>query len=837
MCGFFSASPCPSLQGRGSCAHTHRAGSVTHVSDLSALYGRPNESQTFAGNLARRFAGAHGVPRPSAAGRRFVAARLRDSGLGAYSRAVMKAALMLVAGLALAVVLAGCERDDVGGVVEPPAASGPNVLLVTLDTTRADRLGCYGHEASGTPYLDDLASRGVRFERAYAQVPLTLPSHASLLTGEYPPEIGLRVNGSGRLGGDVPTLASVLKGRGYRTGAFVAAAVLSDAYGLDRGFDHYDNDLGADTGGGDAVAERPGDAVCDAAIAWLDASSDRPFFAWVHLFDPHHPYEPPEPYQENFADPYDGEIAFADAQVGRLLEWLSDHGLQEETLVVVAGDHGEAFGEHEEKQHGLFVYEATMHVPLIMALPSAVPAGGVVGDVAELVDVMPTVLELVGAEDVPEISGRSLVAAMRDSESEESQYAYGESQYARMSFGWAPLASLTSERWKYIRAPRPELYDLQVDPGEAANVIAEHADVAADLGGRLDRMLGAMELREASSAELDAEALAQLQSLGYLGGTAASAGDEPADGRDPKDMVGVYRGMMRARDALQRGRFADVVAILEPLIEQSPESDALYAPLGAAYLRLGRFEEAQQAYAMSLRQDPDHPGNLCGLGDALRQLGGVEEAVTVYERVLASWPEYGQAHSRLGLIRARQGNHAKALEHFRRFAELSPSSPNAHANLANALMAGQKVEEAVQELETALELSPEYEPALRVYWNYLWAAGRHKEAVAALRQACDAFPQDGMLWAKLAWVLATSPGLGGGPEEAVQIGERAAGLQPDDPMVLDVLGMAYARAARFEDAARVAERAVELARAAGNDDFAGEIQYRLQRYREGRPMP
>ncbi len=751
------------------------------------------------------------------------------------NRSVVNAALRWMVSLALLVMAVGCERDDADRVNEPSAPSGLNVLLVTLDTTRADRLGCYGYDTAETPNLDKLAAEGVRFDRAYAQAPLTLPSHASLLTGKYPPELGMRINGGGRLSGDIPTLATELKGEGYRTGAFVAAAVLSKAYGLERGFDIYDDDM-SDTGAGVLVAERPGDQVCDAALEWLAESPEGPFFAWIHLFDPHHPYNPPDPYRSKFSDPYDGEIAFTDAQVGRLLQRLQDLKLTDRTLVVVAGDHGEAFGEHQEKQHGLFVYESTMRVPLIVVSPKSVQVGLVIDGVVELVDIMPTVLELAGMKDVPEVSGQSLVAAMRDPASAVGQYAYGESQYPRMSFGWASLVSLTSDRWKYIRAPRQELYDLRADPSEEENIIADYAEVASDLDCRLQRMLEMMEVQEASSVDRNAESLAQLQALGYVGGTSNNVGDDE-NGRDPKDMVVVYRGLMQARDALQRRRYDDVTEIIEPLIEQSPESDALYAPLGAAFLRLGRFEDARHAYSMSLRRDNDHPGNLCGLGDSLRQSGRVDEAILVYEQALAAWPNYGQAHSRLGLIRAQQGDHAEALEHFRRFAELNPSSPNAHTNLANALMAVQQADKAVHELEIALELSPDYEPALRIYWYYLWSTGRRKKAAAALRRACKAFPQDGELWLNLTRVLATAPGLRSGLDEAVQTGERTVKLQPNDPVALDTLGIVYAQAGRFEKAIRLAVRAENLARAAGNDEFAEEILSRLQRYREQKPLP
>ena len=734
----------------------------------------------------------------------------------------------------LLLFVVSCSRREEG---PPPAPTPnrPNVLLITIDTTRADRLGCYGHTAANTPHLDSLATGGVRFDRAYAQVPLTLPSHTSLLTGAYPPETGLRINGGGRLGDDIPTIATVLKAKGYRTGAFVAAAVLSASFGLDRGFDHYDDNLPNDSSLSGPVAERPGNLVCDAALAWLAESPDRLFFAWVHLFDAHHPYEPPQPYQAKCADPYDGEIAFADAQLGRLLDWLNAEGLRERTLVVVVGDHGEAFGEHEEKQHGLFVYDSTMRVPLLMSQPARLPAGRVVTPVVQLVDVVPTVFDLIGLETPSEASGQSLVAAVNSTEPITGRSAYAETQYPYMCFGWAPLASLTTDRWKYIEAPRPELYDIQADPAETRNVIANYPDDARKLSSQLTRMISEMRFREAQAADLDADSVRQLQTLGYVGGAAQEGLDDPKNVRDPKDMVVVYLGLMRARHALQQHQYGDVVAMLEPLVSQSPESDVLYAPLGAAYLQLKRFEDARIAYEQSLRRVPNAPENLCGLGDALGGLGQLDQAALQYERALGYWPTFGQAHSRLGLIRARQGRHADALEHFRKFAELSPSSPNAHSNLANALMAMNKPAEAAEHLQTALKLSPNYAPAHRLYWQALLAAHREGEAVAALRQACAAMPRDAMLGARLAWLLAVNPKLGGTPEEAVRLAEAAARIQPTNATVLDALGAAYANAGRYDDAARVSQQAIDLAEASGNTRLTVQIRNRLQHYQQGLP--
>ena len=351
-----------------------------------------------------------------------------------------------------------------------PAKDAPNLLLLTLDTTRADRLGCYGYAAAQTPALDAIAARGVRVEQAYCAVPLTLPSHVSLLTGTYPPANGIRVNGGGMLSAELPTLAEEFQIRGYRTGAFVAAWVLSATFGLDRGFDHYDDDVGGHDGSTEIGSERPADAVCDAALDWLDRQPDVPFFAWVHFFDPHTPYAPPPGYRQASADPYDGEITFMDAQLGRLTAWLDERQLREKTLIVVAGDHGESFDEHGETEHGMLIYDTTLHVPLIFSFPARLPAGTVLSTGGRLTDVFPTVADLLGWKAPPGTDGISLTPALRAGEG-RFPTTYAESRYPRQSFGWAALRSLITAEWKYIDAPQPELYDRDGDAQELTNLI------------------------------------------------------------------------------------------------------------------------------------------------------------------------------------------------------------------------------------------------------------------------------------------------------------------------------------------------------------------------------
>src|SRR5437763_8743380 len=353
------------------------------------------------------------------------------------------------------------------------ALRGANVLLVTIDTLRADHVGAYGQNGALTPTIDALARDGLRFERTYAHVPLTLPSHASLLTGAYPTRTGVRDNGAFRLGQRPATLAAVLETAGYRTGAFVGAFVLDARFGLNRGFDMYDDRM-LGTGADQEISERPAEKVLAPAYEWIATSAaapgtehPAPWFAWVHLYDPHEPYAPPEPYRSRFSDePYDGEIAYADAALGAFLGRLRAAGALAHTLLVVASDHGESLGEHGERTHGLFAYDATLRVPLVMSAPGAIRTG-VFRDTMRLVDVAPTILDLVGAPPLPDADGRTVRPFVAGERPFDDSGSYFEALNASLTRDWAPLTGIVRQRSKLIDLPVPELYDLASDSAES----------------------------------------------------------------------------------------------------------------------------------------------------------------------------------------------------------------------------------------------------------------------------------------------------------------------------------------------------------------------------------
>ena len=437
------------------------------------------------------------------------------------SRAPAVAAMMLLASLS-------CHG-------ERAAAPPTGLVIVTLDTTRADHLSVYGYMDVRLPHLERLAASGVVFDQAMSVGALTLPAHTSLFTGLLPPAHGVRDNGGPGLDASHVTLAEVLRARGFRTAAFVGSAVLDAERGLAQGFDHY---AGVRPDSWDAQGfQRRGDEVIDEAVEWLDGVGSAPFFLWAHLYDPHRPYDPPPPFDARH-DPYVGEIAFADQQIGRLLQALDARALTERAIVIVVGDHGEARGDHGERDHGVFLYQSVLRVPLIVSAPG-IPAHRI-ADVVGLTDIMPTVLDLLGVS-APPSDGATLADALRGRARLEEFEAYAESLYPR-HLGWSPLFALRSGRYKLIDAPRPELYDLESDPFEERNIYQQRRGVAAAMHDRLIRIRAATDAgsvpREfAASPELRR----RLGALGYASGD--HGGSVPAGGRlpDPKDCIGASR--------------------------------------------------------------------------------------------------------------------------------------------------------------------------------------------------------------------------------------------------------------------------------------------------------
>lgn len=647
-----------------------------------------------------------------------------------------------------------------------------NVVIVTLDTTRADHMGCYGHPHALTPALDGLAAGGVLFEHAYAAAPLTLPSHASIFTGLYPPEHGLRTNGRSRLTTEIPTLAEVLQTQGYETGAFIAAFVLDSKFGLNRGFQTYGDDLtGAAPADHALHRSRDGNVVMDEALAWLEGHRRHPFFCWVHLYDPHVPYLPHgEIFGDRFRDqPYDAEIAFIDRQVARLLDFLEGRKLKERTIVLVVGDHGEGLGEHLERKHGQMLYNSTMHVPLIAALPGTFSAGKHVETPVSLVDLFPTILDCLHLQGQTPVSGRSLKAGL-EGQVLEPHICYGETEEPLLEAGWSPLQSLTTDTWKYIRSTRVELYDLMNDRAERQNLAETRIEQIAALEQQLHDIERKMVKRVGTAVPLSHDERRALTSLGYLGNpTPANVTDASERLPDIKDMLVHYNALEDARHLLDAGDVERAVESLQCLTAAAPDFDLATIVLGDALLKQrqpeaavenykkvlkrnpdcveahshlgnaraeqGRYADAIPHYLEALERDPDAEGLQYHLGRALARLGRLNEALPHFEAALKLDPGYVFAHVETGALLTRQGRLAEAIAHYRTALKYNSNSVHARMNLAMVLAGTGELSEALVHLERAAQLSPHDAEVQFQLGTILAVQGKLGQAVAPLSEA------------------------------------------------------------------------------------------------------
>jgi arylsulfatase A-like enzyme/Tfp pilus assembly protein PilF len=600
------------------------------------------------------------------------------------------------------------------------------VVLITVDTLRADRLSSYGSQVR-TPHLDRLANDGVLFSNASTTVPFTFPAHSSIMTGTYPPFHGVRENVGYYLAEENVTLAQILNEAGWQTAGFVSAFVLDSRWGIGRGFDQYfdDFDLAAFESANLGSVQRPGTETIAAALRWLDERSpapngERPFFLWLHLFDPHDPYTPPEPYRSQYpGKPYDAEVAYTDSLVGGFLDDLEQRQLLDTSLVVLTADHGEGLGDHGEAFHGYFVYDSTVHVPLILRFPGRVRAGSRIDTVVSHVDIAPTILDLTGQAIPTRLQGRSLLGTLIDPaggrrEAPDGEVSeptvYAESFYPLLHYGWAPLRALRSTTHKYIEAPSPELFDLAGDPGERRNLASDQQRVSRLMARSLLAMAERLDEGAASSptADLDEQTLAQLQALGYLAGPGqadARTYDPSIPRTDPKEKVHLHRKIMRAQSLVGGDEAARATELLRQTLEEDPNLLDAHQMLGNLELDGGRPEVAAGHFESALALDDHHKPSLFGLATSHHRLGRTEEALIGYRRLLEIAGQDSKATLAIADIEVERGD-LRAAESALQAAAL----PGAQALLFNRLgevqaLAG-RPDEARRSLETAINGNP-----------------------------------------------------------------------------------------------------------------------------------
>ena len=595
-------------------------------------------------------------------------------------------------------------------------AAPMNVVVITLDTFRADRIGAYGAARVETPHLDRLAREGVLFEQAMTTAPLTLPAHATIFTGRYPPVHGVRDNGGFFLNPEEVTMAERLKAVGYTTGAVVGAYVLDSKWGVDQGFDSYrdDFDLSKYRAISLGAIQRPGNEVVDEGLQWIGSNAGSRFFAWLHLYDAHTPYEPPEPFRSRYPDrPYDAEVAFTDSQVGRVIAFLEERQLLDKTIVVVVGDHGESLNEHGEASHGFFIYEAATRVPFIVRAARPELRGRRVKDVVRTVDLLPTVFDLLGTPAPGEMDGRSLVPLMTGVQTELGLEAYAESLYPLHHYGWSDLRALRSGRFKLIAAPRPELFDIEQDPNELNNLF----DQRRALG---ERMLARLREIEAEFArqqkptqgpvEVDPEARARLAALGYVGSfTASVKPDENRTGlADPKDKVGLFNLISEARDlSKDEHRFDEVVRMLKQVLAQDATVIDAYLMLGNLHAKVDRQEEAIEYFKKLLALKPDDESAVVNMANAYRQIGKDEEALVGYRRFLQLDPRNAQVRYEVSQILIDRGETVEATGMLQEALKLEPKLTAARNALAVIALKRGDVDAAEREIRAALRDKPD----------------------------------------------------------------------------------------------------------------------------------
>ncbi len=576
---------------------------------------------------------------------------------------------------AFGIPLAGCSSRE--SFPASGSAASFNVALITLDTTRADRLGAYGNEKAETPHLDRLAREGIRFADAVSPAPLTLVAHASILSGLDPYHHGVRHNGQYRLDPSQVILSETLRENGYETAAFVSAFVLDARYGLAQGFDHYDDRTeplpGQPFGG---LGERSAEAVTDAALAWLGARvRAKPYFLWVHYYDPHSEYRPPSEFAKRFqASPYDGEIAYMDSEIGRLVATLEE--TKDRLLLIVAGDHGESFGEHSEYTHSRLLYETTQRVPLFLWSPALVSKPRVIDGVVGLVDIFPTVLDLLGIENGFPGDGVSL----RLAESERERSIYLETMAPYLDNGWAPLHGLRRRLDKYIFAPRPEYYDLASDPDESDDLYEERGEAAAELAEELAGMLQGTPSAEAAAAAAmkpDPESLRRLQALGYLSGAGPTSaeGDLP----DPKDMMPIQGLVMESRGLRKAGRLDEALTKAREALERAPKDLEVLEENALVYIEMNRLPEAEAALRAYSASKPN-PNIYILLAEILAETGRAPEGEELLSRAMELEPDHGGVMITKGDLLADQGRYEEALAWYQKAKAVDPYRATAVAD-------------------------------------------------------------------------------------------------------------------------------------------------------------
>lgn len=719
-----------------------------------------------------------------------------------------------------------------------------NVILITLDTTRADRLGCYGCDRVETPAIDGFAARGVLFKKCYSPTPLTLPAHTSIMTGTLPPFHGIRDNGGFVVPSGITTMAELFKGKGYVTSAFVASYVLDSKWGLDQGFDTYFDSFNLNRMEEVSLGsiQRPANEVLDETLPWLEKNKDGKFFAWIHLYDPHTPYEPPEPFDKIYSGtPYLGEIAFMDSQLGRLRKFLDENGMLENTIVILAGDHGESLGEHDEAAHGFFVYQGAVHVPLIIVTPFSRYRGISTSRVSSLADILPTVCDLMGIPAPAGMQGRSLLDSFDNPKKTPEIFAYSETFYPRYHYGWSELAAIQDNRYKLILAPVPELYDIVQDPGEEKNLVYLRKDVFEAMNRTAESFIAESGRNgfKTDLGKVDEETKEKLAALGYIGSFADSPKLKGKKLANPREKIAVFNELTRAREIGLTGKTEEAIRIITDIIAVDPQIPEAHFSLGNVYFKARRFEEAIAAFRKSLEIKPDdtfavlniancyiamrktdeaenfildytkkgNPDSLLFyfLGNLNVALGKIDKAVGYYEKTLSLNPRSAASHNALAAIAINRDETEIAERHIRTALGIDPHLAGLHYNLAQIREKQNRIPEAIEAYDKEIELTPGHHKAMFNLSVLYRKSGDKAKEMELLKKCIEAEPSFPLSYFYLARIyLNQNRNL----EEAISLVNKGIELKPnpaDLPLGYFLLADLYNRTGdgrRSEECAR-----------------------------------
>ena len=719
----------------------------------------------------------------------------------------------------------------------PGSRKGDNVLLITLDTTRADHLPVYGYKNVKTPGLDRLAETSFIFEDAIAQVPLTLPSHTSILTGLLPIGHGVRDNEGFLVDPKVTSLAAILKEKGYATAAFVSAFVLDSRWGLNQGFDSYFDHFNRYREVNRDEIQRNAEETESEVEKWLPANKDKPFFCWVHFYDPHEPYDPPEPYASTYAsNRYDGEIAYVDRYVGKLLTKLEELRLSDRTLVVVTGDHGEGLGEHDESTHAMFLYNTTVRVPLLIKVPGAKRKR--IPGIVRHIDLAPTILDFLGFQPPGTMQGSSLIPVINGTE-KSGRTAYSESLYAQFHYGWSPLRGITTDKYAFIESPKAELFDRQTDPRQLHNLIRDKASVAQGLREQLQALTDQFARKDLEGPKrMDADAEEKLRSLGYLGSPVQSTAESLKI--DPKDMSRLVRDITEGFRALARRDFQEALRLVLPVIQADPNIVDAHLVAGSSYANVKQYDKALQELFKVLAAKPDQTMALATVGSTYDGMGNLKEAERWYLKVFEHDRDHSYTIMKLASLYHRMGEPAKAEAYFLRATkpvdealgtteEPGPRS-RLYAVRAEMEFGADRLLEAEKDLNEAIALTPR-DPNL--HFNLAQVYEKAKDiphAIESYREETEIAPGNSGAHLNLGLLYFQ----GGQIDAASACFGKLVQLRPGDPMASLLLAETYNLLNRNLDEALQLTRQ-GLARLPGNKRgyaLMAEIYKKLGRDRE-----